>query len=191
VTTRPSSWPIATRAATSCTTSATRGRNLGDQRGDPSRWILENYSLRSVMIYDTHIGVYAASFSLVDACSFFVASCPDSYEDLFFYSFTANRDSFYATEGVLDTVFFGSGGGAGAGVLKKLWASAVETVIRRTGSKWSSRTTRSRNWMRKLLVMFVIRWSTLMISCCRTIRHQFSVLARSFVLNSRSVASWP
>jgi hypothetical protein len=54
VTTRPSSWPIATRAATCCTTSATRGRNLGDQRGDPSRWILENYSLRSVMIYDTH-----------------------------------------------------------------------------------------------------------------------------------------
>lgn len=77
---------------------------------------------------------------------------------------TETAGSYHARDGAFDIVFFGSGGGAGAGVLKKLWASAVETVIRRTGSKCSSRLTRSRNCMRKLLVISVIRWSTLMIS---------------------------
>jgi hypothetical protein len=57
----------------------------------------------------------------------------------------------------LDAVFLGGGGGDGAGVLKKLCANAVETVIRRCGSKCSRRMTRSRNCILKLLVTSVIR----------------------------------
>ena len=90
----------------------------------------------------------------------FILSCPCCKDSYLWPRF----------EGACDIGFFGNDGGGGATVLKKLCASAVETDMRRCGSKCSKRVTRSRNCMRKLLVTSVIRLSTLMISCMRCVR---------------------